>query len=89
MLAGVETQECATAEDFMQAVTEALRDRELGVLLVDEALVTMLDPKTLRALEASERPLAIVVPLDISAGAAREYLEQMIRRIIGYQVRLE
>ena len=59
------------------------------MLLVDEALVTMLDSRTLRLLDASERPLAIVVPLDISAGAEREYLEQMIRRIIGYQVRLE
>jgi vacuolar-type H+-ATPase subunit F/Vma7 len=51
--------------------------------------MTALDPGTLRRLEASERPLAITVPLDVSAGAEREHLEQMIQRIIGYQVRLE
>ncbi|HEY7443814.1 MAG TPA: V-type ATP synthase subunit F [Vicinamibacterales bacterium] len=89
MLAGVETEACATVESAAQAVNRALGDAELGVLLVDEALMTALDPGTLRRLEASERPLAITVPLDVSAGAEREHLEQMIQRIIGYQVRLE
>ena len=89
MLAGVETEACASAESATQALNKALADSELGVLLVDEALTAMLDPRTLRRLEASERPLAITVPLDISAGAERDYLEHMIQRIIGYQVRLE
>ena len=89
MLAGVETEACATAERAAQALSKALGDPELGVLLVDEALTAMLDSRTLRRLEASERPLAITVPLDISAGVERQYLEHMIQRIIGYQVRLE
>lgn len=89
MLAGIETEAYATAESATQALKKALGDPELGVLLVDEALMAMFDPRTLGRLEASERPLVITVPLDISAGAEREGLEQMIQRIIGYQVRLE
>lgn len=88
-LAGVETEACTTPDGARQALNRALSDPEIGVLLVDEALMIMLDPRMLRRLESSERPLAIAVPLDISAGAEREYLERMIQRVIGYQVRLE
>ena len=89
LLAGVETETCATAERARQSVDRSLSDPDLGVLLVDEALMATLDSRTLRRLEASERPVVIPLPLDISAGAEREYLEKMIQRVIGYQVRLE
>ena len=89
MLAGVETEACSTAGSATEALTKALQDPALGVLLVDEALMATLDARTLRRLEASEQPLAMTVPLDVPAGAEREHLEHMIQRIIGYQVRLE
>lgn len=88
-LAGVETEACATADGIRQALDRALADPEIGVLLVDEGIMARLDPKTLGRLESSERPLAVPIPLDISAGAEREYLERVIQRVIGYQVRLE
>jgi vacuolar-type H+-ATPase subunit F/Vma7 len=89
MLAGVETEACSTAGSAAEVLNKALHDPELGVLLIDEALLATLDARMLRPLDTSEQPLAITVPLDMSAGAEREHLEKMIQRIIGYQLRLE
>ena len=88
-LAGVDAKACEDASEARQAVVQALDTPDLGVLLIEEKLMSEFDPRLLRRLEASERPLVVSVPLEISAGAEREYLERVIRRVMGYQVRLK
>lgn len=88
-LAGLDTEACQNVDEARRAVVRALDEPDVGVLLVEETLMNAFDPRLLGRLEASDRPLVVSAPLEISVGAEREYLERVIRRVIGYQVRLK
>jgi vacuolar-type H+-ATPase subunit F/Vma7 len=70
-------------------VLSLARDPTTGVVIVDERLIDATLERQLAALDREWPGLVVVLPAPALAPAAREdYALQMIRRAIGYQVRL-
>ena len=87
-LAGIETEAYAAATEAESSILRALQDPDCGVLIVDEAILPALSLRTARRLDESDLPLVIACPMGVAPAAEREYLERLIRRVIGFQVRL-
>ena len=67
----------------------ALADPDVGIVIVDERLAADVNPATLREME--RRSASVVVQLPAPEAGARleqDYVLRLIRRAIGYQVRL-
>jgi V/A-type H+-transporting ATPase subunit F len=88
-LAGVR-QLAADPDESLALLRELARDPSIGVVIVDERLVTGVVQEQLRDLERRWSGLVIVLPAPERAGRGEEedYVLQLIRRAIGYQVRL-
>ncbi|MDR7554630.1 MAG: V-type ATP synthase subunit F [Armatimonadota bacterium] len=87
-LAGVETRAYTTSREGRDHLLTLVRSAEVGVVLVDDALIEALEAPMRRVVEESDRPLVVPVPMGRGGALEREYLEQMLRRVIGYHVRL-
>lgn len=87
-LAGVRTAPYRDAGEARRLLEASLRDPSLGIVILDEELVSLLPVDLVRRSERSERPLVVAVPLGVTAGVEREYLEEAIQRMIGYRVRI-
>lgn len=62
---------------------------DTAVAILDERLVEAVGEKNLRELEATWKGILLVLPGPEKAGAAEDYIQRLIRRALGYQVRLE
>lgn len=88
-LAGVRQRELAPEETWA-ALREATADPELGVVAIDERLLAGLDQVRLR--ELTDRWGGVLVTLPAPAGTApraEDELQRLVRRALGYHVRLE
>lgn len=68
-----------------------LRERpEVGVVLIEEPLYEAMPEETLRSLSASPVPMVVPFPgpVWIERPPAEEYIVELLRRAIGYRVRL-
>jgi len=88
-IAGVMAREAAPIQvpDLMDA---AIADASVGVLAIDERLIDPPAHPRFRELERCWRGALVVVPAP--GGAARpedDYARRLIRRAIGYQVRVQ
>ncbi len=87
-LAGVRQRVCEPeAAEALAAAT--LRDPEVGALLLDERLLPASAQRGLRERARRSAGLLILLPAPGAAATAEaDYLLELIRRAIGYQVRL-
>jgi V/A-type H+-transporting ATPase subunit F len=88
-LAGIRHQE-VPPDEAASALRAAIDDPEIGVIAVDERLLAPLDTRCLQAL--TERWNGVLVTLPAPAGPACAEvgeLQRLIRRALGYHVRLE
>jgi vacuolar-type H+-ATPase subunit F/Vma7 len=88
-LAGFDTETYDSTAEAGESIRRALEDRDASVLVIDEALVALVVNRIARAIDDSDEPLFLPIPMGVAAGMEREYLERVIRRIVGYQVRLK
>ena len=87
-LAGVR-QVTAEPAELEVTLRELLRDPATGVVIVDERLVEGPAQQRLRELERRSTGLVVVLPAPGEAVRVEEdYALRLIRRAIGYQVRL-
>lgn len=89
-LAGLRPQVVESAEDAVVALEAILRDARWGVILVQENL--MPDPEPASAQRASSG-LPILVPFPAPgrervSGDAEAYVTELLRRAVGYRVKL-
>ena len=70
-------------------VRSALDDPENGVVVVDERLLPEIGDERFRELERRWFGILVVLPSPEAAGEAEDYVLRLIRRAIGYQVRLQ
>lgn len=90
-LAGLRPDEIDKPEQGTAAVRNLLRDPETGVLLVEDRFYAEL-PEDVRR-ELARRPVPLVVPFPGPVWQAppegpEAYIIELLRRVIGYRVRL-
>ena len=89
-LAGVPAFEATDGEDAAQQVRR-LVDMNTGVVIIDEPLYADLPDDFRRDLQRSAVPVVIPVPGPdwTEVTSAHEYIVDILRRAIGYRVRLQ
>ena len=91
-LAGVRTEAAVTGEEAARCLRDVLADRSCGLLLVDEQLLEDAGEPLLRRLERAALPVVVPLPLERDwwmEERGMEYLLRLIRRSIGYHMRLK
>lgn len=91
-LAGIEAVEVANAEDAAERLLAALKAREPGVVIYNEEYQAALPEKSRDMLDESITPVFFTIPVARAGmtGEAREvYLARLLRRAIGYQLKLK
>jgi V/A-type H+-transporting ATPase subunit F len=89
-LAGAEVEE-VRAGDEAQVFRRLAADPRAGVLAVEEELLRAVPPRALR--RARERGVPVVIPFPLprrigDEGRGRAYVAALIRRAVGYAVKL-
>lgn len=90
-LAGVDVRETPTPEEMGRQARSLSRDPGVRLVILDEDLFRGLPEALQRTLEESRSPLFVPVPsLPLRKGALRpeEYVARLIRRAVGYQIRI-
>jgi vacuolar-type H+-ATPase subunit F/Vma7 len=89
-LAGLRPVVVADAEDAARRLAALLADERVGLVLVEGPLHDALDPELQRRLAARPVPLVVPVPAPswVEQPAADRLIVELLRRAIGYQVRL-
>lgn len=88
-IAGVIARE-AGGSQLPQLLDQAGGDAAIGVLAIDERLIDAAAQERMREMERKWRGAIVIVPAP--GGAARpedDYARRLIRRAIGYQVRVQ
>ena len=90
-LAGLTTHEVATPREAMLVLNQLVRREDIGVLLVEQAVLTALGAVDER--ELTRRPAPIIVPFPSPTWREREeapesLVLELLQRAIGYRVRL-
>lgn len=91
MLAGVKVDAVRTVAETEARVKAALEEKDCGLLLVDELLLDQVGEPLLRRLERAALPIVVPLPLDMKWWREKrgmDYLLRLIRRSIGYHMRL-
>ncbi len=90
-LAGVDVRKTSSAEEAGRQVARLLDDPEVRLVILDEARLADLPASVRRAVLASRSPLFVPVPSFPLRGGetgAEEYVSRLMRRAIGFQVRI-
>jgi V/A-type H+-transporting ATPase subunit F len=67
---------------------QALAEAGSGVVILDERLVAEIGEELLHELEERWPGVLVVLPAPGSSGAGEDYATRLIRRAIGYQVKV-
>lgn len=89
-LAGLEPIEAAPGAEGTARLSELRTRPEVGVVLIEERLYDGLPEAELRALEREALPLVVPFPGPVWAppSSPEEYVVELLRRAIGYRVKL-
>lgn len=90
-LAGVPVVEAADASEAATRMERLLNDPDAGVVVVDDSLYRELPEELRRNLQSSTQPVVIPIPGPdwTLESTAHEYIVEILRRAIGYRVRLQ
>jgi V/A-type H+-transporting ATPase subunit F len=91
-LAGVETVEGNDdAADNKQTLLKLVNDDDIGIVGISEDILNNIDDNTRAKIERMERPIMVTLPstkqLEVSE-ARHAYLAKMIRRAIGFDIKI-
>lgn len=90
-LTGLPTLVAPDAASAGRALNDLVHDPRVGVVLVESRLHDALPDETVRLLRRTPVPVVLPFPSPARAarpGAAEEYIVEMLRRAIGYRIRL-
>lgn len=83
------TQQLAIAPERAEnQLRETMADKDVGVVVIDERLAQAIDEKRFAELEAGWRGIVVTLPAP-EAGIEEDALQRLIRRALGYHVRLQ
>jgi len=77
-----------------EALQGAVENREYGLVIVDETLLRDVDERFRASLHERNLPLVVPVPGDLTwsdgeAGTEDEYVAQLVKRAVGYQLKVQ
>jgi V/A-type H+/Na+-transporting ATPase subunit F len=81
-------QHVTVQDDVEAALRKAIEDPDSGVVIIDERLVGAIGDERFREMEQRYSGVLLVLPAPERYGGAEDYAERLIRKVIGYQVRL-
>jgi V/A-type H+-transporting ATPase subunit F len=85
-LAGIEGVLCKTKEETLNAISDAEKDPDIGILLINEKLAALC-PEQINSLKlTSVRPLLVEIPDRHHTGRAPDSITRYIREAIGIKV---
>ena len=90
-LAGTEVRIVPDVDTAARELRQLLVDTDYGLVLLEQDLMDRLDERTLRAADASDVPLVVPFPSlkpEAWEQDEREYIQAMVRRAIGFQIRI-
>jgi vacuolar-type H+-ATPase subunit F/Vma7 len=91
-LAGLAVDEVRDARDAGERLAAAEAQPDVGILLIEQALLDAVPEVVRRAAERRALPILVPIPTPAwGAGAldAESYILELLRRSIGYRVRLQ
>ena len=90
-LAGVPVFEAKSGADAAERIEHLAESEGASVILIDEPLYRDIPEEIRRGLQRSALPVVIPVPGPdwTSEASAHEYIVEILRRAIGYRVRLQ
>lgn len=90
-LAGVRVLEASDAAHAGERLEKLVEDERAGVVVIEESLHQNLPEETSRMLRRVSFPVVIPVPGPswTAESSAHEYIVEILRRAIGYRVRLQ
>lgn len=90
-LAGVRVFEATDSAHAAHQLDKLIADKHAGVVIIEESLHQNLPEETNRALRRASFPVVIPVPGPkwTAESSAHEYIVEILRRAIGYRVRLQ
>jgi V/A-type H+-transporting ATPase subunit F len=87
---GGASQQLATAAGIEATLLQLFAEPEVGVVVVDERLLAGIADARLKVLEERWSGLLLVLPAPATGAAVGpDFVRRLLRRVLGYQVRLE
>lgn len=90
-LAGIRARATETPEELLEQAEAVRSDSGVRLVLLDESLFERIPEKQKRRLEDCRSPLFVPIPVfRLAKGAVKpeEYVARLMRRAIGYQIRI-
>jgi vacuolar-type H+-ATPase subunit F/Vma7 len=91
-LAGLAVDEVREPREMESRLALAATQADLVILLVEQALLDAVPPLALRAFERRAVPILVPIPkprFGPQEGEGESYILELLRRAIGYRVRLQ
>ena len=91
-LTGADVEECADPDRIQWKVSELMRTRSHGIVIITESLYATLQEKLRLKAEQSARPLFVTLPRPAGHevwGEREDLISSIIRRAIGYRLRIK
>lgn len=85
-LAGAEVIEAANPSEARKIIPPLLHRDDTGIIAVNEEFLQALDEKLMSRIEKTYRPIIIPIPRRAHVGGGPGYLENLLRRAIGYNI---
>jgi len=88
-LAGM-PQYVARQEDAEEVLKKIVSETDTGLVIIDERMTSGMDDKRMREIEDRWRGILLVLPSPVKPAAeVEDYAARLIRKAIGYHVRLK
>ncbi len=91
---GVDIKVAESSELAKKLLLETMDKKDYGIVIIDEGYLNSFDEPTKKLVEDSSSPLVVPVPLEMKWHKNNKrkedtYVREMIRRAIGYQIKIK
>ena len=83
------SQYVAAEEDAEDTMAKIISDPDTGLVIIDERIMRRIDDEKMRETEGRWRGILLVLPSPVKPSEVEDYAARLIRRAIGYHVRLQ
>lgn len=93
ILAGIEAVHVKSKEEAKQTLMDNLSKNKYGIIIIEEALYEGLDLHLRKTIDKGSLPLVVPLPMEMKwkegdFSTKSDYIARLIRRIIGYNVKI-